>query len=79
MVEQAAVHKPLGRDDAARCPNDDLEFRPYFTAGVCPLCGWSVPGEVARPWTHTADWVWLTFGALLLASVVMVILVLVAS
>ncbi len=69
----------LGRDDVVRCPNDDLEFRPYFTEGMCPLCGWSVPTPVARPWTHTADWVWLTFAALVLASVVMIIVVLVAS
>lgn len=79
MAEHAAIGATLGRDDRARCPKDNFEFRPYYTDGACPLCGWSVPGEVARPWTHTADWVWLTFGALLLVSLAMAIVVLVAS
>jgi hypothetical protein len=79
MGDRGAVAATLGRDDRARCPNDDFEFRPYFTEGVCPLCDWSVPGEVARPWTHTADWAWLMFGALLLVSIAMTIVVLVAS
>ncbi len=32
------------------CPNDDWDFDPRYTDGVCPICGWG-PGK--RP---TAAW-----------------------
>ncbi|MHB8670240.1 MAG: hypothetical protein ACYDAD_06735 [Acidimicrobiales bacterium] len=70
----AAGRRPLGADDVVACPVDQLDFRPYFTNGACPLCGWAPSGaEIARPWTHRADWVWIAFAALLAASLAMTI------
>jgi hypothetical protein len=67
---------PIGPADAVACPQDGLAFRPYFTDGACPLCGWRPEAPVARPWTHRVDWVWITFGAWVAVAVVMAIVVL---
>ena len=66
----------LGPDDEVECPIDELRFRPYYSEGACPICGWK-PEEfaVARPWTHRADWALLAFLALVVCSVVMAIIV----
>jgi hypothetical protein len=70
----------LGPNDAVRCPIDDLEFRPYFTDGACPICGWrSVGVTIAKPWTHRADWALIAFIALVIASVAMAAVVLTAA
>ena len=62
----------LGPDDEVTCPVDDLPFRPYYSDGVCPICGWKPDGyAVATPWTHRADWALVAFVALVVASVVM--------
>jgi len=69
----------LGSEDTVRCVNDGFDFRPYFTDGACPLCGWSPDAvEVAQPWTHRADWVLIAFAALLVVSVAMTVAVLTA-
>jgi hypothetical protein len=68
----------LGADAVVTCPNDDLDFRPYYTEGVCPLCGWRAPALVAAPWTHQVDWVWIAFAGLVAVSVLMAIIVFVA-
>lgn len=67
----------LGPDDVVECPVDELRFRPYFSEGGCPICGWKpVEYAVAKPWTHRADWALLAFIALVVCSVVMAIVVL---
>jgi hypothetical protein len=68
----------LGPDDAVDCPNDDLSFRPYYTDGVCPLCGWRAGAPIAAPWTHRVDWVWIAFAALIAVSILMAAIVFVA-
>jgi hypothetical protein len=72
------VPDQLTVDAVVTCPTDELEFRPYFTEGVCPLCGWRPDGSVAAPWTHRVDWVWIAFAGLLAVSVLMAIIVFVA-
>jgi hypothetical protein len=67
----------LGPDDAVTCPVDELSFRPYYSEGACPICGWKPDGYVVgTPWTHRADWALLAFLALVVASVVMAVIVL---
>jgi hypothetical protein len=70
----------LGPSDTVRCPVDDLDFRPYYTDGACPICGW-VPTNltIATPWTHRADWALVAFIALVIVSITMVVIVLSAA
>jgi hypothetical protein len=66
----------LGPHDEVECPLDELRFRPFYSEGVCPICGWRPEGyTVARPWTHRADWALLAFLALVVASIVMAVIV----
>jgi hypothetical protein len=42
--------------DTLHCPVDVWTFRPWFTSGACPLCGWRAEGvTVARPWVERVD------------------------
>jgi hypothetical protein len=78
VSDHAVEREVLGADAVVTCPRDHLAFRPYFTDGACPLCGWRAPAPVAEPWTHRVDWVWIAFGGLLAVSVLMAIIVFVA-
>jgi hypothetical protein len=73
----APVVPKLGPDATVTCPIDELEFRPYYTEGACPICGW-VPenSTIAEPWTHRADWALVAFIALVVVSIVMLVIVL---
>jgi len=72
-----AWRRGIAADEAkAICPVDSWAFRPRYTDGRCPLCGWEAPGATVRlPLSRRID----TFGkmaiALTLVSVVMAILV----
>jgi hypothetical protein len=73
----------LERRDSAEtkvvCPIDQWAFRPRYTDGRCPICGWEAPSSVVRlPFSRRMDafgWMLIAFGV---ASVVMLILVSVA-
>ena len=78
MAEQTHESAPLRADAMVTCPQDGLDFRPFYTSGKCPLCGWAPEGEVARPWTHSADWTLIAFAGLVVTSVIMAIVVYVA-
>ena len=68
----ASAAPVLGPDDEVECPIDELRFRPYYSEGACPICGWRPQGQaVGTPWTHRADWALIAFLALVVASVVM--------
>jgi hypothetical protein len=61
----------------ALCPIDDWEFKPLYTDGTCPLCGWAPPAYVHRPpLFHRLDWFWAGMGAMAIVSVAMLIAVL---
>ena len=76
-IVAASALPVLGPDDEVECPVDQLQFRPYYSDGACPICGWRPDGyAVATPWTHRADWALFAFLALVAASVVMAIVVL---
>ncbi len=63
-------------DVKAICPSDSWVFRPRYTDGRCPLCGWEPPGAVVRlPLSRRVDrFGWMAI-ALLLVSVLMALLV----
>ena len=62
----------LGRQDTLRCPRDDFEFRPYYSDGACPVCGWTPEGvSIERPWWQGLDPLWLAIAAMLAVSLVM--------
>jgi hypothetical protein len=63
----------------AHCPNDDWDFDPRYTDGVCPLDGWRPPGApVEPPVAARIDWFWPSVGLLAVMSIVMGVLVLIA-
>lgn len=64
----------LGADEAkAICPVDSWAFRPRYTDGHCPLCGWEPPGVVVRlPLSQRVD----TFGWATVAMVVVSVMML---
>jgi hypothetical protein len=75
-VSVLAATTTLGATDTLRCPGDDFEFRPYYSDGVCPLCGWAPAGViVGRPWSQRLDWLVVAVGALVLFAVLMTVLV----
>jgi hypothetical protein len=78
MADRLIESEVLGADAVVSCPRDGLAFRPYYTDGGCPLCGWRAPARVSEPWTHRVDWTWIAFGGLVLVSVMMAIIVFVA-
>jgi hypothetical protein len=73
-IESEPVAGPL-----AHCPNDDWDFDPRYTDGVCPLDGWRPPGpKVEAPVSARVDWFWPSVGLLVVMSLLMGILVLIA-
>jgi hypothetical protein len=65
-------------ETVAHCPVDDWDFRPLYTDGVCPLCGWAPEGAVRSFQRQTIDWFWPAVGAMAVASGLMAILVILA-
>ena len=71
----ARSHEP--RDDYAFCPEDRFWFRPDYTEGKCPLCGWVAPGGASpSPLVRRMDRSWFGVGLLALESLGMMALVL---
>jgi len=69
----------VAAEPLAHCPVDDWDFRPRYTDGCCPLCGWQVPGvRVSPPLAARVDWFWPMVGLLAAISVTMLVLVVVA-
>ncbi|MHB8465994.1 MAG: hypothetical protein ACYDH6_01305 [Acidimicrobiales bacterium] len=68
----------LGADDRVRCPIDDVDFRPYYTDGECPICRWRPEQPVATPWWRSTDPVVVAFVAMIAVSVIMAIVVIAA-
>lgn len=68
----------LSRDAQVVCPTDSWPFRPAYTEGRCPLCGWEAPGTVVRlPLSRRIDsFAWMAL-SLIALSVVMLVLVVV--
>ncbi len=65
-----------GEGPSVRCPADDWEFRPRFTDGACPLCGWRPPGVVDEtPLIARIDWFLVALVVLVAVSAVMAVLV----
>lgn len=63
----------------AHCPTDDFDFRPQYTNGRCPLCGWRPEGKrIDPPRLAHVDWFWPALIMMLALSVLMAILVFVA-
>src|SRR5581483_1666107 len=67
------------RDEVlAHCPNDDWDFRPRYTEGCCPICGWRAEDVgFSEPLMARLDWFWPAMGFLALVSIVMAIAVIV--
>ena len=63
-------------DSQVVCPIDSWPFRPRYTDGRCPLCGWEPPGTVVRlPLSRRVDtFGWMALG-LVMMSIVMAVLV----
>lgn len=73
----AAWRDGRGADEAqAICPTDGWAFRPRYTDGACPLCGWQPPGVIVRlPLSqriHALGWSTI---ALAVVSLVMLVIV----
>src|SRR5206468_3684285 len=61
------------------CPNDRFAFAPRFTEGTCPLCGWKPKEAVAAPpLLARVDRFWLAVGLWGAASLLMLVLVVLA-
>ena len=69
------------RPDEGRviCPTDRWAFRPRYTDGHCPLCGWEPPGVIVRlPLSRRIDTVgWATIGLALMSIVLLFVVLLV--
>jgi hypothetical protein len=59
----------------AHCPADAFEFRPRYTDGACPICGWPAPDVPPAPWSLRMDWFWPLVATLAVVSIVMGMLV----
>ena len=60
----------------AICPVDSWPFRPRYTEGHCPLCGWEPPGAVVQlPFSRRVDGFTWMLATVLLVSVLMAVLV----
>ena len=59
------------------CPVDSWPFRPRYTEGRCPICGWEPPGAVvALPLSRRIDafgWLVISLLALSLAMLALII------
>ncbi|HZU73996.1 MAG TPA: hypothetical protein VE990_14610 [Acidimicrobiales bacterium] len=60
------------------CPVDDWGFRPYYSDGRCPLCGYIPEGEIRTLTRQAVDWFWPAVGLTALMSVIMGVLVVLA-
>lgn len=64
------------------CPNDDWNFDPRYTEGVCPICGWG-PGKQAPPtWVvrvESLPWDYIALGVFAIVLVVVAVMVGVAA
>jgi hypothetical protein len=60
------------------CPNDNWDFDPRYTEGVCPICGWG-PGRRPQPaWVvrvETLPWDYIALGVFALLLLVVGVLV----
>lgn len=64
------------REVQAICPVDAWPFRPSYTDGHCPLCGWEPPGTVVHlPLTRRLDSFTWMLAALFAVSILMAVLV----
>ena len=71
---RARRERRAGAEALAVCPTDSWAFRPQYTDGHCPLCGWEPPGTIVRlPLSRRVD----TFGWMLIALVAVSIVMLV--
>jgi len=62
----------------AHCPNDDWDFRPRYTDGVCPIDGWRPERlDYSPPLAQRIDWFLPSMIFLAVVSVVMAIAVIV--
>jgi hypothetical protein len=65
------------RDAQVVCPADSWPFRPRYTEGHCPLCGWEPPGAIVRlPLSRRIDsfgWMVITLLGLSLLMLVLVV------
>jgi len=77
-VTHDAHGQTLGPHDHVVCPIDDLEFRPYYTDGACPICGWRPDEAVGRPWWLDADPVLVAFVVAAVVAALMVVIVIAA-
>jgi hypothetical protein len=76
----AAFRDRFGADEArAICPTDHWAFRPRYTDGRCPLCGWEPPGVIVRlPMSRRIDtfgWMSMALGAVSLIMLLLVLLI----
>ena len=67
-------------DVIAHCPNDDWDFAPRYTDGVCPICGWRPRGGEQQPPPLIAriDWFWPAAIGLAIVSIAMAVAVILA-
>jgi hypothetical protein len=65
-------------DAQAICPVDSWAFRPRYTDGHCPLCGWEPPGAIVRlPLSRRIDsFSWMVIGLLALSLVMLLLVIL---
>ncbi|MHB8718228.1 MAG: hypothetical protein ACYDAC_04945 [Candidatus Dormibacteria bacterium] len=64
----------------AICPTDSWAFRPLYSNGRCPICGWRPNGYTYRPPLLTPyERYWAALAGIATVSVLMGVLVVVAS
>jgi hypothetical protein len=72
----AALHRGADRRAQAICPVDSWAFTPLYTAGRCPLCGWTPEGYVYSPPPLTPyERYWGAMGGIVAISVLMAVVV----
>ena len=78
LLHQLMAWREVRRSGEAQaiCPVDSWAFRPRYTEGHCPICGWQPPGAVVRlPLSRRVDaFAWMVLAAIAV-SLVMAILV----
>ena len=75
------IHGPQLRPARAFCEVDQWTFDPRYTQGRCPICGWAPEGVATAPrWLAVANRLdWEMLGLLLLADVLVMLGLIVAS